>query len=54
MAPGAAIKHVKRELGGHPLVARLVEFVESSKRGVIPGADRGGRARAEAIEEEIS
>jgi len=29
---GAAIKHVKRELGGHPLVARLVEFVEGSKR----------------------
>ncbi len=35
-------------------MARLVEFVEGSKRGVIPAADRTGRARAEAIEEEIS
>jgi UDP-N-acetylglucosamine acyltransferase len=37
LAPGAAIARVKAELGGHPLVARLVEFVESSKRGIIPG-----------------
>jgi UDP-N-acetylglucosamine acyltransferase len=54
MAPGAAIKHVKQELGGHPLVDRLVEFVEASKRGVVPGADRTGRARLDAVEEEIS
>lgn len=54
MAPGAAIKRVKEELGGHPLVARLVAFVESSKRGVIPGAARTGRAPVEAFEEEIS
>ena len=54
MAPGTAIKQVKRELGGHPLVDRLVEFVETSKRGVIPGADRSGRARVDAVEEEIS
>jgi UDP-N-acetylglucosamine acyltransferase len=54
MAPGAAIKHVKQELGGHPLVDRLVEFVEASKRGVVPGADRSGRARLDAVEEEIS
>jgi UDP-N-acetylglucosamine acyltransferase len=54
MAPGAAIKHVKQELGGHPLVARLVEFVEGSKRGVIPGAERTGRAHAAPVEEEMS
>jgi hypothetical protein len=54
MAPGTAIKQVKRELGGHPLVDRLVEFVETSKRGVVPGADRSGRARVDAVEEEIS
>jgi hypothetical protein len=45
---------VKQELGGHPLVARFVAFVEGSKRGVIPGAARTGRAPAEAFEEEIS
>jgi UDP-N-acetylglucosamine acyltransferase len=54
MAPGAAIKRVKQELGGHPLVARLVEFVEGSKRGVIPAGARTGRAPAEAFEEEMS
>jgi UDP-N-acetylglucosamine acyltransferase len=54
MAPGAATERVKQELGGHPLVARLVEFVEGSKRGVIPGAGRTGRAPVEAFEGEIS
>ena len=54
LAPGAAVKRVRAELGGHPLVARLVEFVETSKRGVIPGAGRAGRERAEAVEEGIS
>ena len=42
------------ETGGYPLVARFVEFVEGSKRGVIPGAARTGRAPAEAFEGEIS
>ena len=36
---------MKAELGGHPLVARLVEFIEGSKRGVIPGADAGPAGR---------
>jgi acyl-[acyl carrier protein]--UDP-N-acetylglucosamine O-acyltransferase len=54
MAPGAAIERVKQELGGHPLVARFVAFVEGSKRGVIPGAARTGRAPVEAFEGEIS
>ena len=54
VAPGSAVKRVKEELGDHPLVARLVEFVESSKRGVVPGPDRTGRERAEPIEEGIS
>ncbi len=53
MAPGPAIKRVKEELGAHPLVARLVEFVETSKRGIVPGAGRAGRD-AEPIEEGIS
>jgi UDP-N-acetylglucosamine acyltransferase len=54
MAPGAAVKRVKEEMGDHPLVARLVEFVETSKRGVVPGASRGGRERVEAYPEGIS
>ena len=35
LAPGPAIARVKAELGGDPLVGKLVEFVESSKRGII-------------------
>jgi UDP-N-acetylglucosamine acyltransferase len=54
LAPGAAVRRVKEELGEHPLVARLVEFVEGSKRGIVPGFDRSGRTRSEAIEEGIS
>ena len=53
-APGAAIKRVRAELGGHPLVACLVEFVEASKRGIVPPADRPGLAPVEALEEGIS
>lgn len=54
LAPGAALKRVKEELGDHPLVARLVEFVASSKRGVVPGVNRASRVPAEPIEEGIS
>lgn len=54
MAPGAAVKRLKAELGGHPLVARLVEFVEGSKRGIVPAAGRADREPAEIIEEGIS
>jgi UDP-N-acetylglucosamine acyltransferase len=38
LAPAAAAARVKAELGGHPLVARLVEFIEGSKRGIVPGS----------------
>jgi UDP-N-acetylglucosamine acyltransferase len=54
LAPGAAIRRVKEELGDHPLVARLVEFVERSKRGIVPGAARGDREQVEAETEGIS
>jgi UDP-N-acetylglucosamine acyltransferase len=53
-APGVAIKQVKVELGDHPLVARLVEFVEQSKRGIVPAAEAGARAGTEAEPEGIS
>jgi acyl-[acyl carrier protein]--UDP-N-acetylglucosamine O-acyltransferase len=52
-APGAAIQQVRAELGGHPLVARLVQFVEMAKLGIVPGAPRRGAA-AEALEGELS
>jgi UDP-N-acetylglucosamine acyltransferase len=52
-APGAAVKRVRAELGDHPLVARLVEFVEASKRGIISAAEPSGRAAAAALEEEV-
>jgi UDP-N-acetylglucosamine acyltransferase len=51
MAPGAAIRQVRAELGSHPLVARLVTFVEAAKRGIVPAA---GRAAADSeIEEPV-
>jgi UDP-N-acetylglucosamine acyltransferase len=52
LAPGAAIARVKAELGGHPLVAKLVEFVESSKHGIIAGRRDDPAAREEAESEE--
>lgn len=36
LAPAAAAARLKTELGGHPLVARLVDFIEDSKRGIVP------------------
>lgn len=40
-APGAALAQLKTELGDHPLVARLVEFIEASGRGIVAGVDGG-------------
>lgn len=52
LAPGAAIARVKAELGGDPLIARLVEFVESSQRGIIAGGRAPETAREETGSEE--
>lgn len=41
LAPAAAAAQVKAELGGHPLVARLVEFIEGSQRGIVRGIGPG-------------
>jgi UDP-N-acetylglucosamine acyltransferase len=38
LSPGAASARVRAELGGHALVARLLEFIEGSRRGIVPGA----------------
>jgi len=32
---------MKAELGRHPLVARLVEFIEGSRRGLVRGMGPG-------------
>jgi UDP-N-acetylglucosamine acyltransferase len=52
LSPGAAIARIKAELGGHSLVARLVEFVEGSTRGIIPGRRDQDAPREEAESEE--
>jgi UDP-N-acetylglucosamine acyltransferase len=43
LAPGAAAARLKAELGEHPLVARLIEFIEGTHRGIVVG---GGDAEA--------
>ena len=41
LSPGAALGRIKTELGDHPLVARLVSFIEASRRGIVPAAADG-------------
>ena len=41
LAPAAAAAQMKAELGSHPLVARLVEFIEGSRRGLVRGMGPG-------------
>jgi len=54
MAPGPAVRRIRTELADHPLVARLVEFVETSKLGIVSGAARAEREPADAQPEGIS
>jgi UDP-N-acetylglucosamine acyltransferase len=35
LAPGPALQRLKAELGEHPLVARMGEFIEASKLGIV-------------------
>lgn len=50
LGPGAALERIKAELGDDPLVARLVEFVGASHRGIVRA---GGAADADdAVEVE--
>jgi len=37
LAPATAVARIKAELGDGPLVARLVAFIEGSKRGIVGG-----------------
>ena len=52
LAPAAAAARVKAELGGHPLVAQLVEFIEGSRRGIVPGSGETTAAGEDAESEE--
>jgi UDP-N-acetylglucosamine acyltransferase len=49
LGPASAVARIKAELGDDPLVARLVAFIEASKRGIVAGA---GAASPEADGEE--
>lgn len=52
LAPAAASTRLKAELGGHPLVAQLVDFIEASKRGIVPGLEETDAASRDAESEE--
>jgi len=52
LAPATAAARLRAELGGHPLVARLVEFIEDSKRGIVPGLEDTDAESRDAEREE--
>jgi UDP-N-acetylglucosamine acyltransferase len=52
LPPATALERIRAELGGHPLVALLVDFVEASKRGIVSGSRKRRDADVE-IEEPI-
>jgi acyl-[acyl carrier protein]--UDP-N-acetylglucosamine O-acyltransferase len=52
LVPAAALARLKQELGGDPLVTKLVDFIEGSKRGIVPAARAAATADAE-LEERI-
>jgi UDP-N-acetylglucosamine acyltransferase len=47
LAPATALARAKSELGEHPLVARLLEFIAASKLGVISPSRRRAPADSE-------
>ncbi len=48
LSAGGAVARIKAELGDHPLVARLVLFIETSRRGIVAAGSEGS---AEALAE---
>jgi UDP-N-acetylglucosamine acyltransferase len=52
LAPATAIARIKTELGSDPMVAKLVAFVEGSKRGIVPGGRTTESGRDDAANEE--
>ncbi len=47
LAPGPALERLKAELGEHPLVAQMVEFIEASKLGILSPHRREADAEVE-------
>ena len=43
LGPRAARARLKAELGGHPLVDRLLAFIEGSRAGIVKGSRRAAR-----------
>ena len=52
LAPATAAARIRAELGGHPLVARLADFIEDSKRGIVPGLEETDATSQDAESEE--
>lgn len=52
-APGTAVRRVREELGVHPLVAKMVEFIEGSKRGIVPAGGEAAAGTDAEVEERI-
>ena len=48
LAPATAVARLRAELGGHPLVARLADFIEDSKRGIVPALEETDAASQDA------
>jgi UDP-N-acetylglucosamine acyltransferase len=54
LGPGAATARIRAELAEHPLVTRLLEFIEASKRGIVAGGGAGEAPADAPVEETIS
>jgi UDP-N-acetylglucosamine acyltransferase len=52
LGPRAAVARLKTELGGHPLVDRLIAFVEESRLGIVKPAAAGADSDAASDERE--
>jgi UDP-N-acetylglucosamine acyltransferase len=47
LATAAATARLKAELGDEPVIARILEFIEGSRRGIVRAAAPGGEAAAD-------
>jgi UDP-N-acetylglucosamine acyltransferase len=47
LAPASAAARLKVELGDQPVVARILAFLEGSRRGIVRGRAAGGEAEGE-------
>jgi UDP-N-acetylglucosamine acyltransferase len=51
-SPGRAVERIRAELEPSEHLDRLVEFVASSKRGILPGPNRSGRRPTGEVDDE--